>query len=46
MDEIELLSGVLTKTTTVVAGVSEDQWRLPTPCDEFSVHELMNHLVG
>jgi uncharacterized protein (TIGR03086 family) len=46
MDEIELLSGVLTKTTTVVAGVSEDQWRLPTPCDEFSVHELMNHMVG
>ncbi len=26
MDEIELLSGVLTKTTTVVAGVGEDQW--------------------
>jgi uncharacterized protein (TIGR03086 family) len=29
-----------------VAGVGEDRWRLPTPCEEFTVHDLMNHMVG
>jgi uncharacterized protein (TIGR03086 family) len=46
MDEIELLSGVLTKTSGVVAGVDQDRWAAATPCDDYTVHQLMNHIVG
>lgn len=31
---------------TIVAGVSSDQLTLPTPCTEFDVHALVNHMVG
>jgi uncharacterized protein (TIGR03086 family) len=31
---------------TVLAGVSRDQFELPTPCDEFDVRGLCAHLVG
>lgn len=46
MDEIELLEGVLTKTGTVVANVDEPRSTAMTPCDEFDVQQLMNHIVG
>lgn len=29
-----------------VAGIADDQWTLPTPCDGWTVHELVNHIVG
>jgi uncharacterized protein (TIGR03086 family) len=29
-----------------VAGVGEDQWHLPTPCEEWDVRVLVNHVVG
>jgi uncharacterized protein (TIGR03086 family) len=29
-----------------VAAVSDDQWDLPTPCTEWSVRDLVNHVVG
>jgi len=29
-----------------VAAVKNDQWDAPTPCTEWSVHELVNHVVG
>ncbi len=46
MDELKLLQGVLTKTGDLVAGVRDDQWDLPTPCPEYDVRTLTNHLVG
>lgn len=46
MNEIELLTGVLDKTGDVVAGVQADQLALPTPCTEFDVAALRNHIVG
>jgi uncharacterized protein (TIGR03086 family) len=46
MDAIDLLSGVLTKTGDLVDGVTADQLGLPTPCDEYDVEALRNHLVG
>jgi uncharacterized protein (TIGR03086 family) len=29
-----------------VAAVRDDQWDLPTPCTEWSVRDLVNHVVG
>jgi uncharacterized protein (TIGR03086 family) len=29
-----------------VAQVGDDQWDLPTPCSEWSVRDLVNHVVG
>ena len=46
MDEITLLNGVLTKTGDVIAGVGDDQWGLPTPCTEFDVRALTDHIIG
>lgn len=36
----------LNATGKVVEGVSPGQFDLPTPCDGWSVHELLNHVVG
>jgi uncharacterized protein (TIGR03086 family) len=46
MDQIELLEGVLTKTGDVLAGVRADQSGRPTPCDQYDVETLVNHIVG
>jgi uncharacterized protein (TIGR03086 family) len=46
MDQIELLEGVLTKTGDVLAGVRADQSGQPTPCDDYDVEALVNHIVG
>ena len=32
--------------TRVVEGVGADQWEQPTPCTEWSVRDLVNHVVG
>jgi uncharacterized protein (TIGR03086 family) len=36
----------LDATGLLVAGVSADQWHDPTPCDEWDVHQLVNHVVA
>jgi uncharacterized protein (TIGR03086 family) len=36
----------LSATGKVVDGVRGDQMELPTPCDGWSVRELLNHIVG
>ncbi|MGZ4769743.1 MAG: TIGR03086 family metal-binding protein, partial [Ilumatobacteraceae bacterium] len=36
----------LEATRAYVAGVTDDQWELPTPCDGWTVHELLNHIVA
>jgi uncharacterized protein (TIGR03086 family) len=46
MDQIDLLAGVLTKTGDVIEGVRPEQAGLPTPCPEFDVDTLVNHIVG
>ena len=46
MDEIELLSGIVSKTGDVIAGVGPDQLDRPTPCTDMDVSGLVDHLVG
>ncbi|MFA5774204.1 MAG: TIGR03086 family metal-binding protein [Ilumatobacteraceae bacterium] len=46
MDKIQLLSGVLTKTGDLLEGTKKDMKELPTPCSEFRVEDLVNHMVG
>lgn len=30
----------------MIAGIGGDQWSAPTPCTEWSVRQVLNHLVG
>jgi uncharacterized protein (TIGR03086 family) len=46
MDEIDLLDGVLTKAAGLIDGVREDQCHLPTPCPDYDVAALLDHIVG
>src|SRR6476646_11447548 len=36
----------LDATRVVVAGITPDQWSLPTPCDDWDVRALLNHVVA
>lgn len=40
------LSWALGATAGLVAGVRDDQWTGPTGCPDWTVRELVNHLVG
>ncbi|MBG0739444.1 TIGR03086 family protein [Paeniglutamicibacter antarcticus] len=38
------LAGSLADISELVDGIRDEQWDLPTPCTQWSVHELVNHL--
>ncbi len=46
MTPIDVLDSVLTKTGDVIAEVQPDQAELPTPCPDYNVAALQNHIVG
>lgn len=46
MDKIELLSGVMAKTGDLLEGTTKPMRGLPTPCSEYVVNDLVNHIVG
>jgi uncharacterized protein (TIGR03086 family) len=46
MDDMVLLEGILTKTGNLLEGVGDDQWSKPTPCPDYDVDALVNHIVG
>jgi uncharacterized protein (TIGR03086 family) len=40
------LDQALAATGRIVAGVTPDQWALPSPCVDWDVRQVTNHLVG
>jgi uncharacterized protein (TIGR03086 family) len=46
MDPVMLFSKATGRASEVMAGVSADQLALPTPCTEWSVQDLIDHMVG
>ncbi|MFC4021087.1 TIGR03086 family metal-binding protein [Micromonospora sp. GCM10011542] len=40
----DLLAAAAPRTVTVVRGIADDQLDLPTPCRDFTVRDLLNHL--
>lgn len=46
MVDTRTLESVLDKTAGIVAGVGEDQLAGPTPCSEYTVAQLRDHIVG
>jgi uncharacterized protein (TIGR03086 family) len=44
--DIDLLESVFTKTEAIIAGVRPDQTLLASPCAEFDVVQLVDHMVG
>lgn len=46
MDEISLLSSVMDKSGDVIAGVGDDQRDRPTPCPDYDVAALVDHMVA
>jgi uncharacterized protein (TIGR03086 family) len=46
MATIEQLADALDRTGRLVAGVRDDQWGNSTPCSEWDVRTLVNHVVN
>ncbi len=46
MDIVEMHERALNQTGQIVAGVRQDQLGLPTPCSEWDVRTLLEHVVG
>ncbi|MGH8996527.1 MAG: maleylpyruvate isomerase family mycothiol-dependent enzyme [Acidimicrobiales bacterium] len=40
------MASALDETARLIAGVGDDQWAAPTPCDAWTVSDLVNHLIG
>src|SRR6266571_7330649 len=46
MDNVVLLQRVADQTTTIIDNVAPDQLGDPTPCTEWTVRDLINHITG
>jgi uncharacterized protein (TIGR03086 family) len=43
---LDQLARALDDDRRLIAGVTDDEWAKPTPCTEWTVRDLVNHLVG
>ena len=41
---LDQLDSVYANARRLVAGIGDDQWELPTPCSEWDVRQLVNHM--
>jgi len=46
VSDIDVLESVLSKDADLLAGVNDHNLRAPTPCPDFDVATLVNHIVG
>lgn len=46
MGDVDVLESVLAKDEALITGVRADQWSGPTPCPDYDVRTLVNHIVG
>ena len=46
MDNLELLDLAAATFADRLAAVGDDQWDLPTPCEGWTVRDLVHHVVG
>lgn len=46
MSDVDVLERVLAKDVKLLAAVLPEQLRAPTPCAEYDVEALVNHIVG
>jgi uncharacterized protein (TIGR03086 family) len=46
MDSLDMLGRVVTETQRVVNGVQPDQLSAPSPCAEWTVRDVINHITG
>ena len=45
-DPVALLGQIYDHTENVLAKISPEHYELPTPCTEWNVRELVNHMIG
>ncbi|MFI9365090.1 TIGR03086 family metal-binding protein [Kitasatospora sp. NPDC053057] len=43
---VEQIERAAATTGALIAGIGPEQWKLPTPCADWDVTALVNHLVG
>jgi len=46
VDSVALLQRVIDQTTVVVDGVADDQMANPSPCEGWTVRDVINHITG
>ena len=46
MDSLDLLRRTVGETDKIITGLSDDQLALPTPCTDWKIRDLINHIVG
>ena len=46
MDQTAMMGKVLTETNRVVDGIEPSQLDNPSPCDEWTVRDVLNHVTG
>jgi uncharacterized protein (TIGR03086 family) len=46
MDSLDLLRRTVAEADTQVMSLGDDQLSLPTPCTDWTVRDLLNHVVG
>ena len=46
MDEIKVLESVLAKDQGLIEGIDPQRLSAPTPCPDYDVNTLVNHMVG